>query len=144
LVGPGLIESTACRAREKSSLNHAYHFVRVSFRHPHRDFTTPSLYFRRSQQSREFRAHASDGQVLGVQHISHTQAFYTQAVVELIVCEWRDELRNARPQGFRRCPDSAVMNYRSHSRDRKSTRLNSSHVKISYAVFCLKKKTTKL
>src|SRR5690606_41568356 len=27
-------------------------------------------------------------------------------------------------------------------RDRKSTRLNSSHVKISYAVFCLKKKKT--
>src|SRR5699024_8097508 len=26
-------------------------------------------------------------------------------------------------------------------RDRKSTRLNSSHVSISYAVFCLKKKT---
>src|SRR5690606_41324963 len=29
---------------------------------------------------------------------------------------------------------------RATSRDRKSTRLNSSHVKISYAVFCLKKK----
>src|SRR5690606_40104155 len=28
------------------------------------------------------------------------------------------------------------------TRDRKSTRLNSSHVKISYAVFCLKKKRT--
>src|SRR5437773_2868442 len=28
--------------------------------------------------------------------------------------------------------------------DRKSTRLNSSHITISYAVFCLKKKTTKL
>src|SRR5437773_12418239 len=27
-----------------------------------------------------------------------------------------------------------------HSRDRKSTRLNSSHITISYAVFCLKKK----
>src|SRR5437868_11402924 len=27
--------------------------------------------------------------------------------------------------------------------DRKSTRLNSSHVSISYAVFCLKKKTRK-
>src|SRR3712207_9051181 len=27
------------------------------------------------------------------------------------------------------------------SRDRKSTRLNSSHANISYAVFCLKKKT---
>src|SRR5690349_22050046 len=28
----------------------------------------------------------------------------------------------------------------SEARDRKSTRLNSSHVEISYAVFCLKKK----
>src|SRR5690606_40272078 len=28
--------------------------------------------------------------------------------------------------------------------DRKSTRLNSSHVKISYAVFCLKKKNSPL
>src|SRR3989442_7680554 len=28
--------------------------------------------------------------------------------------------------------------------DRKSTRLNSSHVRISYAVFCLKKKNIKL
>src|SRR5207253_4619224 len=28
--------------------------------------------------------------------------------------------------------------------DRKSTRLNSSHVAISYAVFCLKKKTTRV
>src|SRR5438067_3912997 len=29
-------------------------------------------------------------------------------------------------------------------RDRKSTRLNSSHVSISYAVFCLKKKKNKI
>src|SRR6266513_5320405 len=29
-----------------------------------------------------------------------------------------------------------------HHGDRKSTRLNSSHVSISYAVFCLKKKNT--
>src|SRR5690554_7421139 len=28
--------------------------------------------------------------------------------------------------------------------DRKSTRLNSSHVRISYAVFCLKKKKNKM
>src|SRR5690606_41877182 len=33
---------------------------------------------------------------------------------------------------------------RGPSLDRKSTRLNSSHVKISYAVFCLKKKKTLL
>src|SRR6267143_2703276 len=31
-----------------------------------------------------------------------------------------------------------------NARDRKSTRLNSSHSSISYAVFCLKKKKTKL
>src|SRR3712207_7332019 len=30
------------------------------------------------------------------------------------------------------------------SQDRKSTRLNSSHANISYAVFCLKKKKTNL
>src|SRR5258705_9911213 len=31
-----------------------------------------------------------------------------------------------------------------NSRDRKSTRLNSSHLGISYAVFCLKKKKTRI
>src|SRR5438874_8276608 len=33
--------------------------------------------------------------------------------------------------------------YRRYLLDRKSTRLNSSHVEISYAVFCLKKKKKK-
>src|SRR5256885_3770056 len=33
---------------------------------------------------------------------------------------------------------------RDHQGDRKSTRLNSSHLVISYAVFCLKKKKTKM
>src|SRR6266513_4655560 len=33
---------------------------------------------------------------------------------------------------------------RRQSRDRKSTRLNSSHVSISYDVFCLKKKKNKI
>src|SRR5438874_10425755 len=37
---------------------------------------------------------------------------------------------------------SAIVCRRDGNRDRKSTRLNSSHVEISYAVFCLKKKTT--
>src|SRR5438067_10016155 len=37
-------------------------------------------------------------------------------------------------------PGGALLHAR--QRDRKSTRLNSSHVSISYAVFCLKKKTT--
>src|SRR6266496_4503547 len=41
-----------------------------------------------------------------------------------------------RPRGDRR------RSCRGAVRDRKSTRLNSSHVEISYAVFCLKKKKT--
>src|SRR5699024_11654683 len=39
---------------------------------------------------------------------------------------------------------AAVVTGAFSSEDRKSTRLNSSHVSISYAVFCLKKKTTAL
>src|SRR5256885_9843629 len=35
-----------------------------------------------------------------------------------------------------------LKNFSSCPRDRKSTRLNSSHLVISYAVFCLKKKKT--
>src|SRR6266700_4645798 len=41
-------------------------------------------------------------------------------------------------QGFELLPLNADANS-FHPVDRKSTRLNSSHVKISYAVFCLKK-----
>src|SRR5207249_11955866 len=43
------------------------------------------------------------------------------------------------PRGLRRRPETTRLT----SLDRKSTRLNSSHVSISYAVFCLKKKKTK-
>src|SRR3712207_7257161 len=35
-----------------------------------------------------------------------------------------------------------VLRRAARDQDRKSTRLNSSHANISYAVFCLKKKTT--
>src|SRR5699024_11956528 len=38
------------------------------------------------------------------------------------------------------CCAAVLLCCRSSRRDRKSTRLNSSHVSISYAVFCLKKK----
>src|SRR5438067_10216996 len=40
---------------------------------------------------------------------------------------------------FREFPGSISLRVETHL-DRKSTRLNSSHVSISYAVFCLKKK----
>src|SRR5690625_6674245 len=39
--------------------------------------------------------------------------------------------------------DITVVSPSENARDRKSTRLNSSHVAISYAVFCLKKKKTR-
>src|SRR5215469_18475003 len=44
-----------------------------------------------------------------------------------------------RPQGLRHRHPRLLR----QPRDRKSTRLNSSHVEISYAVFCLKKKKKK-
>src|SRR5205807_4921078 len=46
------------------------------------------------------------------------------------------------PMSLRYCMPSKRMQYRKDigHRDRKSTRLNSSHLVISYAVFCLKKK----
>src|SRR5437588_8959442 len=40
------------------------------------------------------------------------------------------------------CGNRKVL-FQGHSEDRKSTRLNSSHTVISYAVFCLKKKKKK-
>src|SRR5256885_9368277 len=43
-------------------------------------------------------------------------------------------IRSGRPQGSNRITPKLTM------KDRKSTRLNSSHLVISYAVFCLKKK----
>src|SRR3712207_8711872 len=63
---------------------------------------------------------------------------------------WRGDLGRVRG-GVRRAgarrPHSCVgcharLDHLPHEEDRKSTRLNSSHANISYAVFCLKKKTT--
>src|SRR5258708_9949099 len=52
---------------------------------------------------------------------------------------FRSHSAAARITGPRRIA-SALTNTGRHSQDRKSTRLNSSHQIISYAVFCLKKK----
>src|SRR2546422_6379208 len=54
------------------------------------------------------------------------------AAIEVTRASWR-----ARPVGYRRL-EPVETTYA--ARDRKSTRLNSSHGYISYAVFCLKKK----
>src|SRR5690554_7347051 len=63
---------------------------------------------------------------------------------QLARCHWQGGQRNARQL---QADEIADFLHRGHLAllrkqfvDRKSTRLNSSHVRISYAVFCLKKK----
>src|SRR3712207_6931190 len=57
---------------------------------------------------------------VGVRRVEHAEAVRAEAAAE-------DLGREARPS-------------HAEQQDRKSTRLNSSHANISYAVFCLKKK----
>src|SRR5690242_20848417 len=52
----------------------------------------------------------------------------------------RLERLERRTLGLRRLGHHGVVSEIVHRIDRKSTRLNSSHMSISYAVFCLKKK----
>src|SRR5207302_9035432 len=54
-------------------------------------------------------------------------------------------ISSAMISGRRPCPSPGIepRSAPATQSDRKSTRLNSSHVKISYAVFCLKKKKRK-
>src|SRR5258707_10893261 len=51
-----------------------------------------------------------------------------------------DELSGAVTQTQKTAFEFARDRFRDDLKDRKSTRLNSSHANISYAVFCLKKK----
>src|SRR2546430_10384920 len=69
--------------------------------------------------------------------------------VEVLVRREGDELLGVDPLPLRRQSErllvwkqEAVDEARPDRVDRKSTRLNSSHSQISYAVFCLKKKKT--
>src|SRR3989449_3618886 len=65
----------------------------------------------------------------------------TTTAIVLAQAIYREGLRNvtagANPMGLKRGIEAAAVTF---LRDRKSTRLNSSHGYISYAVFCLKKK----
>src|SRR5207253_6784750 len=59
---------------------------------------------------------------------------------ELLLPGPRRRRARALPRRRRKSPSSSAARA---GKDRKSTRLNSSHVAISYAVFCLKKKKNK-
>src|SRR5256885_12021296 len=66
-----------------------------------------------------------------------TTEIYTLSLHDALPISWR-RLRSLPPtRGWRPSPCSCSA---TKNRDRKSTRLNSSHLVISYAVFCLKKK----
>src|SRR5439155_24951794 len=56
------------------------------------------------------------------------------SMAAVLLSTWRASTIDALPEA------TATSIARPSPRDRKSTRLNSSHVAISYAVFCLKKK----
>src|SRR5690625_7238969 len=57
------------------------------------------------------------------------------------LCEWYEPIDPDGPEaGLRRRSKGGFLTQKDAAADRKSTRLNSSHVAISYAVFCLKKK----
>src|SRR5256885_14113968 len=79
-----------------------------------------------------------------------TTEIYTLSLHDALpISQNRDHSQGRKsPAGeFSRLPDAADLRitgnrsaHRAEQRDRKSTRLNSSHLVISYAVFCLKKK----
>src|SRR5438132_9865323 len=73
--------------------------------------------------------------------------FNDTATTEIYTLSLHDALPIWARRSLSRCPASSSTTRRAGfaplhwpSRDRKSTRLNSSHTVISYAVFCLKKK----
>src|SRR5437667_5817814 len=63
---------------------------------------------------------------------------------ELVGCDWHEGWCDCREAGLESaievCEVSRCYLFEHPRSDRKSTRLNSSHITISYAVFCLKKK----
>src|SRR2546430_17169690 len=69
----------------------------------------------------------------------YTTLFRSAPVGEVIGLQLQQLVQRIEARRLRRRAAEAA--HRRLDRDRKSTRLNSSHSQISYAVFCLKKKT---
>ena len=65
---------------------------------------------------------------------------YTTLFRSAVVHEWRALLQELEAEIVERVRAPFIEQGGDEAEDRKSTRLNSSHTVISYAVFCLKKK----
>src|SRR3712207_7587353 len=73
----------------------------------------------------------------------YTTLFRSEVATEVDVAQhYVDDCVRALNDGELTAVDAAKAKWWTTELDRKSTRLNSSHANISYAVFCLKKKTT--
>src|SRR5690606_40789193 len=106
-------------------MQHVHALRRVLLRGPPRSTPLPYTTLFRSHTSREQRRRRG-----GVRSGPHPRRAGTTGLRARALGRGGAGARGARRGPLRRV----------RSRDRKSTRLNSSHVKISYAVFCLKKK----
>src|SRR5437899_4602129 len=72
-----------------------------------------------------------------------TTEIYTLSLHDALPICRRSARSRARRRSRTRARGDGSGHRRARGRDRKSTRLNSSHLGISYAVFCLKKKKKK-
>src|SRR2546430_5412885 len=72
----------------------------------------------------------------------HQLQILEQALQPRVFCRGRVQHQASRREQVPGLPRELGRRHTRRSRDRKSTRLNSSHSQISYAVFCLKKKNT--
>src|SRR5690554_7683228 len=83
------------------------------------------------------------------ENVEYDAAKEAQALLELRIAKMEETLATARLIDETQLDTSKVLIHSNvviknlGNGDRKSTRLNSSHVRISYAVFCLKKKKRK-
>src|SRR3989454_11303664 len=78
--------------------------------------------------------------VLNVRNLDVSHRFWTEIIGFRCVAELKPVPERRRPKMRFYSGVDAHGHVTHHDLDRKSTRLNSSHLVISYAVFCLKKK----
>src|SRR5699024_3553319 len=72
----------------------------------------------------------------------HDNSLYASAIENIYILHYRDGQYIGSSSGWEQVERLGRLTFNARG-DRKSTRLNSSHVSISYAVFCLKKKKRK-